>query len=52
MGKINKATVSAVLGAVGTVVAMFVPTLPPEVIVATTAAIMAFFTWLVPNTES
>lgn len=48
MGSINKATVAALMGAIGTVVTAFVD-VPQEVIAGVTAAVVAFFVWLVPN---
>lgn len=51
MGSINKATIAAVMGAVGTVAQIFIPNMPPEVIAGLTTLVVAVFVWLVPNTE-
>lgn len=48
MGSINKATVAALVGAIGTIVTAFLD-VPEEVIAGVTATAVAFFVWLVPN---
>jgi len=49
MGKINKATVAAILGVISTLVVTFVPDTPPDLIAGITTAIVAGFVWAVPN---